>query len=215
MIDRIEYLEKVTPLLPEKDRAFAADLCVKGRKYTPSEKQAYWIEKMIERATVQSDEQDAPKSDDLGNVDWPKLVGLFVQAGSKLKYPKLSFEEDGFKLVIKRAGSGSKYSGDLMLTDGGPFGSNLWYGRITSDGQFVSSRVGEQYRDRLLPLLRAFVQDPHGFASTYGKKSGNCCFCAKEIGHGEGKGSEKSKAVGYGPVCAKNWGLEKEWNAAA
>ena len=95
-----------------------------------------------------------------------------------------------------------------MLTDGGPFGDNVYYGRIDTDGVWIPSKSGEEVKDKLVDFLKDFAADPHACVSEYGHKSGNCCFCNK------GLTDEKSVTVGYGPVCAHNWGLKEEWKNA-
>ncbi len=50
-------------------------------------------------------------------------------------------------------------------------------------------------------MVRPFAADPAPMAAAHGIKTGRCCFCDIALD------TPESKAVGYGPVCAKNFGL--------
>lgn len=126
------------------------------------------------------------------------ILGLFQAAGSKLRWPKITLDQDGQTLRLQVAGPNSKYAGDIMITDGLPFGQNTWYGRITRAGEFVGSRNATPW---VLQTLSAFASDPAGYAARYGHKTGNCCFC------GQGLTTTESTEVGYGPVCADHYNL--------
>tara|TARA_R110000803_G_scaffold107958_4_gene176150 strand:- start:4253 stop:5266 length:1014 start_codon:yes stop_codon:yes gene_type:complete len=52
--------------------------------------------------------------------------------------------------------------------------------------------------------IDAFRQDPIGVMTAMGKKTGNCCFCGRDLT------DNRSTAHGYGPVCAKRYSLA--WN---
>jgi hypothetical protein len=92
----------------------------------------------------------------------------------------------------------SRYKGQLMVTDGESFGQNIFYGRIDQAGIFDErDKVTQEVRD----VLSELSNDPAGTASKYGKLTGNCCFCHRQLE------DERSTAVGYGPICAKHFGL--------
>jgi hypothetical protein len=50
-------------------------------------------------------------------------------------------------------------------------------------------------------LLDALAADPERVAAAYGKHTGQCCFCGSALSDG------RSVAVGYGPICAKHYGM--------
>jgi hypothetical protein len=54
------------------------------------------------------------------------------------------------------------------------------------------------------PDFTEFKIDPIGVMTQRGLKTGNCCFCGRHLN------DPRSTAHGYGPVCAKNYGLT--WN---
>lgn len=128
------------------------------------------------------------------------IYTLFDTAiASKLKYPEIRLQTPNSSPVqIKRAGSMSRYNGQLMITDGRPYGSNAYYGRIDSNGTFVT---GRESNSELLPLLDRLAQNPAEVASEYGKLTGHCSFCGLTLTDPE------STAVGYGPICAGHYGL--------
>lgn len=129
-----------------------------------------------------------------------RVFDLFARAKSAgLRFPKIRLEaSDGQKVVLSQAGERSKYLGQVMMTDGGPFGSNKFFGRIDSAGSLnASASMTAPVRE----LVDALAADPAKVASIYGRKTGSCCFCGRGLEDG------RSVAVGYGPVCAEKFGL--------
>lgn len=125
---------------------------------------------------------------------------LFRRAkAAGLRFPKIRLEaSDGQKVVLSQAGERSKYLGQVIMTDGGPFGSNKFFGRIDSAGSLnASASMTAPVRE----LVDALAADPAKVASIYGRKTGSCCFCGRGLEDG------RSVAVGYGPVCAEKFGL--------
>ncbi len=144
----------------------------------------------------------------------PRIVEIITKAhAAGRRYPKIHLRTNcGLTIKLYRAGPKSKFEGDIQVTDGEAYDSNVWYGRISkSDGAFVRSRQ----TDRRLPqqaadvaeLIAAFDHDPAGVAAAYGLHTGECAFCARELT------DNRSCTVGYGPTCAKNYGLP--WGANA
>lgn len=128
------------------------------------------------------------------------IFTLFDTAiASRLKYPEIHLQTaDGQPVEIKRAGSKSRYPGQLMLTDGRPYGQNVYFGRIALDGSFVPGHVS---KPDLLPLLERLASNPAEVAGEYGRLTGRCSFCGLQLTDPE------STAVGYGPICASHYGL--------
>jgi hypothetical protein len=118
---------------------------------------------------------------------------------SGIEFPKLRFEpQEGQRLVVSVAGASSKLPGTLNLTDGKPFGQNVWFGRVNLDGSIMQSKSWQPWVGE---ILDGFAKDPAGFAGAYGKKTGRCCFCGRHLE------TKESVAVGYGPICASKFGL--------
>lgn len=128
------------------------------------------------------------------------IVELLQRARSAgLKFPKIRLATgEGWPIVLSLAGAGSKEPGSVSVTDGGPYGSGQWFGRISRNGQtFFQPSFSDEARD----LLDKLARDPAGTAQVYGQRTGNCCFCAKALTEAG------SIEVGYGPTCAEHFGL--------
>jgi hypothetical protein len=176
-----------------KDRDFATSL-LNARK--PSARQEYWMAELVTRYTTPRPAQVEEQL--TGAV--AGIFQLFLTAQAKgLKFPKILLQGTaGQPVQFALAGERSKYAGQVMITDGRPFGSSRYYGRITQDGGLVASReMVESVRE----LVDAFAENPAYIASHYGKATGSCCFCRRNLE------TKESLAVGYGPVCADKFGL--------
>jgi hypothetical protein len=139
------------------------------------------------------------------------LVALFDRAAaSKVKGPGITQRKvkirlqlpDKKRIVLDMAGPTAKAPGTLNVTDGRPFGENIWYGRVTRDGAFSASpRAADADVVSITVLLAAMAADPAATAAAYGHATGNCCFCSIALT------DKRSVDVGYGPHCADRMGL--------
>lgn len=177
---------------------FAKELVAKWARYNRlSDAQWAWVHKLVhDRLDHPYDPSDRRDGVDLGGAGLTGITGCFATAGKALKHPRLRFElESGVTVVCKVAGTRSRYAGDIHVTDDKEYGRNAYFGRIGKDGRFYP---GRDATDEIVAFLKRFAADPAGMAIEYGKRTGRCCFCGRELKHGE---------LGYGPQCAKNWGL--------
>lgn len=139
------------------------------------------------------------------------IQALFDKAGQHLQYPKIRLMIPALgpspevpngqpeqPIAIYRAGKNSRYSGQLMVTDGEKYGRNKFFGRIDAQGQYFK---GHDLVHELVSLLKQLAEDPAGVASRYGKLTGNCCFCGLPLS------DQRSTDVGYGPICAEHFEL--------
>lgn len=191
-------LEQMLNLVPAKSRPFAADLVVKSKKYQLSDKQLFWVDRLTREAAGLLD-QPKPESSQLAN--FAGVYELFQKASKNLKFPKIRMQtEDGLPVVLYVSGPNSKAPGVVTVTDGQPFGQNRFYGRVTKDGKWEG---GSSYPEKgaIRGLLTKLADKPAETAAEYGRLTGRCCFCGSSLK------DENSTAVGYGPVCAKNYGL--------
>lgn len=122
-----------------------------------------------------------------------------AKADKKLKFPKIRFDFEEGRIRISVAGPNSRTPGAIMVTDGGPYGANVFYGRVHTDGRWEPARDGAP--EWVVAALHGLAKDPAGYAKVYGQRFGNCCFCGLDLRDG------RSVAVGYGPICAENYGL--------
>jgi hypothetical protein len=149
-----------------------------------------------------------PKTASVGSM--AKLIALFDKARAKLKYPSITLVTadggsingpNGFVVKLALAGSRSKYTGSIMVTDGGPFGANRFYGRIDPDGTWHQPFKQFDEMPLIERLLKSMADDPAKTTAEYGHLTGNCSFCHRPLK------DERSTAVGYGSTCAKHYGL--------
>jgi hypothetical protein len=188
-------------LLPEPDRAFANSLCdwYDTRGYL-SPKQAYWVNRFVAKldGTLPA-LAPAPvaTASSMGSI-----MALFETAKQHLKHPAIVLQTaDGY--VIRLAPS-KKNPGAVYISHpdaSAAFGAwtTGWIDAkgVYKPGDTVTSKVAKD----VAALLTAFSADPVKVASQYGSLTGRCCFCGRHLS------DPQSTYIGYGPVCAKHFGL--------
>jgi hypothetical protein len=121
-----------------------------------------------------------------------------------LSYPKIRLHtESGFDIVLSKAGPSSTFPGSISICSPGAFGENKFYGRLRIDGDYTFNKyeTNELLAVDIQLSIEKFVDDPIGAAKFYAAQSGRCSFCGTTIT------TDESLTVGYGPVCAENYGL--------
>lgn len=130
--------------------------------------------------------KEAAKAD-TAEVDLTPVRELFknaVQSG----YKRPTFRAEG--LVISLAGAGSVNAGALY---------------VKRDGEYLGKIMGEQFKpaygapDDVAALLQEIAKDPLEAAVAYGRKTGTCACCGRELTNAE------SIALGIGPICRERW----------
>lgn len=189
----IEGLEQAIPKLSQRDRDFAGDLLSNFRRWGRlSEKQMQWVDTLTQRAA-------APAPAPAQQVNVQKIQELFTTAAQRLRRIKVALQAaSGQRVVFTRAGAMSKYAGQIMITDGAPFGQNKFFGRIDENGDFYATRSADA---DIRNLVTEFANNPAETAGKYGRLTGGCSFCSHKLD------DNRSLEVGYGPVCAKRFGL--------
>lgn len=141
------------------------------------------MEKAKERAKTKAEEKEAKAED----VDVSVIHELFDRASeSGLKKPK--FRTD--VLEISKAPMTGRNAGSLYVIHDGNYA-----GKITNGKFFGSS--GE--KEITVDLIKELAKDPLEVAKMYGKKTGTCCCCGRELT------DPNSIAAGIGPICESNW----------
>jgi hypothetical protein len=188
-------LASVFDQLQEGSKRFAFDLIDKAiKKNYVSEKQEYWMVKLYE--DIVNPKEEIKETASAGTLE---LFQFFHNALEHVKYPKVKFElSGGYTIQIHLAGKNSKYNGQLLVTDGKFYPNNEYYGRINTAGKWLKSNI---CYDTVHEFVLRLLENPKETMADYGIKSGNCCFCNKPLIN------EDSLHVGYGPVCAKKFGL--------
>lgn len=191
---------------------FAQDLVrtfEKQKKWSP--KQEWWARFIYAEALgiLEYDPSKKKKSSvDVGNFDG--VYALFKEAKKHLKYPKIVLQtEKNEPVILKMAGNKSKMPDVVNITDDQPFGENKWFGRVMPTGEWVqNTKIPEEELSEVGSILRKLSKNPIKTAKEYAVLTGNCCFCNTPLS------DPHSTAVGFGPVCAKHFGLYDEWKNA-
>lgn len=138
------------------------------------------------------------KTTQLATAGLDRIFQLFNSATKALKRPVIRLAtSNGHYLSVSLAGATSRNAGSIYVK--GERGTDAYYGKVTPEGKFFPvaacpSTVEGQ--------LMAFAADPEGVASKYGKLTGSCCFCGRNLT------DERSTEVGYGKVCSTHFGLK-------
>ena len=205
VVDLIPYLRDIAASdeAKERDKEFASSLVggkwgYEARGYLTS-KQAYAAKKMIDRIV----NKPAPES----TVELAGVHAFLKGAKRFLKFPKLSLQlANGMPCVIYMSGDKSKYPDTINIKVREDQYSDEWYGRIFDDGVWHRPRTAKpELIAQIKILLDEVSRDPAGVAATYGKITGNCCFCRHPLS------DERSLDVGFGPVCADHYNLKEYW----
>lgn len=182
----LSNLEALTIIATLTANQFAQDLVLKSRTNGLSDKQWAWVHKLAFDASQPQPEQLAINVEGLYNL-FSKYKGL---------YPKIDIVVNGVQLHIARAGDKSKFKGSIMISHAGI--NSPFYGVISKDGIFTPRFAAT---NPIIEAIKAFSNDPVGLAAHHGHATGNCCFCRKKLT------DERSVTVGYGEICANNYGL--------
>ena len=202
-------LEANYKTLAVKDHAFALSLIDQFKKKgSLSPKQQHWAEKLLLWATSKKPTTQTPN---VAVGDFSGVYALFAKAKEHLLFPKIRLLlSDQTNLTLALSGSKSKVPGVVNLTDGGKYGKNVWYGRVYPEGKFEAAQKIDADKLALIEeTLKKLAANPAEVVAAHGKLTGNCSFCDSPLSH------DNSTAVGYGPVCAKNFGLYHHWKVAA
>lgn len=167
-----------------------------------SHDQLVWVHVLAQEAQPQA-QAHAPAAAPAVSFAMSAINELFGKAKQRLKNPSILLSAaDGIEFRISVAGAKSQYAGQIHVA-APDFGAG-YYGRIDASGAF-HERPG--CPDSVKATLAAFAADPAKVAADYGKLHGNCCFCRLKLT------DERSTEVGYGKICAGNYGLD--WGSSS
>jgi hypothetical protein len=181
--------------IPQRSQKFARSLLDGFHAWGRfTEKQAACVESLLT--------QGQPKANPFtSDVDASALVEMFQQAeATGLQYPKLTLTEPEWGRPLLLTWS----KGVVWLSDDASWSSRKQYGRIV-DGRKLFMR------DTATATMRKFIArviaNPVDMVKQYGHATGNCSFCSRPLD------DSTSVALGYGPSCAKRYGLP--WSVKA
>lgn len=144
--------------------------------------------------------------------DFGDVYALFEIAAKGGKWPRITINADGFEFFLYVSGPQAMIPNviNVKTRDEGDSPKTGWYGRITIDGAWDQRH--KEVDERMADALSRLAMDPVGTVAMYGRTSGKCCFCKKQLTNAP------SVDAGYGPACAKRWGLAwggKVWGMTA
>lgn len=152
-----------------------------------TEKQAAASWAAIKKVEAKAKERQAERAKKSGAVDIEAIDSLFKTAQARgLKRPKFITE----RLQISLAPATGVNAGAIYVKDRGEY-----VGKIVG-GKFLARR--EAPAD-ILELLRTVAADPKEAATAYGKATGVCACCGRELT------DPASIAAGIGPICESKW----------
>ena len=192
---QVAALQAVMGSMSARDAEFAGSLVTNFYRFGRlSDKQFAWVDTLTQRVT-----NPAPAAPAAVQVNVHRIQDMFDRAAQTLKRIKVKLQSvEGQPVAFGRAGPASKYAGQILITDGGPFGANKYFGRIDQNGDFHATR---QAGTDVVALVQEFAAEPEATAGKYGRLTGACSFC------NHGLKDSRSTELGYGPVCAKRFGL--------
>ena len=121
-------------------------------------------------------------------VDLSNVVAMFNKAHEAIKTPKFRFED----LVISRAPDTGANAGALYVKVDGEYAGKV------KEGKWFGLRSAPQ---ETLSKLQQIAESPLDSAVAYGRKTGNCAMCGRDLTKHE------SIDRGIGPICAERFGL--------
>lgn len=154
-----------------------------------SEKQLAAAYSMMAKQAARAEARAAEQKKSQVEVDLAPIRVMFeaaVAAGHKA--PK--YRAEG--LIISRAASYGRNPGALYVKNA----DDLYLGKITGT-VFSPTREGVETHK----ALAVIAQNPLAAAIAYGRRTGKCACCGRELTKGE------SIDRGIGPICAEKWGL--------
>ena len=144
---------------------------------------------MFAKIDAKRAEKQAAKSASTGEVNIAAIEAMFSKARDS-GLNKLAFRAGG--LTISPAKESSRNAGALYVKRGDTYMGKILGGKFLP----VSSATPD-----VLETIRTIAANPPEAAREYGRKTGICCCCGRELTDPE------SMAAGIGPVCATKWGL--------
>ena len=195
----VQHLEIALPSLPLSRKDFARSLIDQAARRGLSEKQLFWVNKLVTEAT-----QPTPVAAQIGNLSG--ITSLFDAARRHLKFPAIvmGVPAVGKTVRINVAGPSAKFPGSLNVASGEkpePGARRDWYGRVQRDGRYEPIAGASEIATAVTARLVEFAANPARVAAEHGRLTGRCCFCNLALS------DERSTAVGYGKICAAHYEL--------
>lgn len=176
-------------ILSPRDAATIADIITRASRFGDvTDKQAAFVESLLARTEAQETKRAA--------IDLTRINQMFNDAAKQLKKPFVNFTIEGAEFRVSQAPMTGKNPGCLYVKAGADYA-----GKIDFHGAFTAAHNMSSKAEAIQDALSAFAADPAAAATAYGRATGSCCFCARELK------DPVSVELGYGPICASRWGL--------
>ena len=148
-----------------------------------SEKQMFAASAMLMK--IKNNKEERQKN--IVSIDLSNVKKIFDKAHEAIKNPKFRVDN----MVLSRAPDNGRNAGAIYVKVDGEYA-----GKVTG-GYWLPFKAPEG----TLEKLQEIAKDPLGSAVAYGKRTGNCSACGRDLtNHG-------SIEKGIGPICAERWGL--------
>ena len=150
-----------------------------NKRGTLSEKQTFAAVAMLAKIKVKKANRDEAPEIDLSNI-----IAMFSKAHEAIKTPKFRYDD----LVISRAPDTGVNAGALYVKVTGEYAGKV------KEGKWFGSQ-------NILPKLQEIASNPLESAVAYGRKTGNCACCGRDLTRHD------SIERGIGPICAERFGV--------
>lgn len=169
---------------------FAKSLINKFKNQPLTSNQLFWLHKLA--LQTQTTSQSIEISGTLQAV-----TIMLEKASAKLQKPSIRIMGEGKQELKLYPGFSEKYKGWIFI-----YADN----KINCLGSIDPTGIFRHQKDCpnwVILALQKFADNPHQAAQEYGTLTGRCCFCYQRLS------TETSLSLGYGPICARNYGLLK------
>jgi len=153
-------------------------------KGTLSDKQLFAASAMLAKI----EKNKAQRKSNMTSLDVSKILAVLDKADSAMKTPKIRVGD----FVFSKPAAQSKNAGSLYIKQLGEY-----IGKVTG-GYYLP--VGSVSKDTVAEI-QDICKDPMESAVAYGRRTGNCAVCARELT------VKESVDRGIGPICADRLGL--------
>ena len=194
--------------------AFAKSLSqqAQGRLNRLSLKQQEWVSKLLKDAT--GTKEETPVSNSVGNTadDFRFLLNKLVSAGGSKAFIRVAFDSpEGIPNIkngtirLSLASSGSSNAGCAYVKYTSNEGEEIYIGKIHPNRGAIECPASVSY-DLAYHVRKTLheITDADSLvkaAKKYAFATSSCSFCSIALT------DKRSVAVGYGPICASNYGL--------
>lgn len=191
--DNKELLEEIGSATSWSE--FAKSLMQQASERPWSEKQLAAATRMADKLKANRERKAQERKAAAPAMDLTVIEELFGNAMAS-GYKKPSYRAEG--LYIKPGKNGALYVLNDDKYEEGYYGPTRVYEGKISEKRFFATRNTESTTE---PALARIAADPLAVAIAYGRRTGRCACCGRELT------KHSSIEAGIGPICQEKWGL--------